>query len=69
MKLGALFSGGKDSVLALYNAMNEAPLSIAAVDKAEAEVSMQIFAHWEVDADEATPIDKLYEITEVATIS
>jgi len=60
---------GSYKKITLYNAMNEAPFSFAAVDKNEAEVSMEIFAHWEVDEDDAGNIDKLFQVEEVASIA
>ena len=60
---------GEYKKITLYNAMNEAPFSFAAVDKAEAEVSMEIFAHWEVDEDDVENVDKLFQIEEVASIA
>jgi len=60
---------GKFKKITLYNAMNEAPMSLAAVDKAEGVVNLEIFAHWEVDEDDPNNVDKLYMIEEVDTIT
>lgn len=59
---------GKFKKITLFNAMNEAPMSLAAVDKAEGVVNLEIFAHWEVDEDDVNNVNKLYTVEEVDTI-
>ena len=60
-------TGGNFVKVTLFNAMNEAPFSLAAVPKGEGTVNLEIHAHWE--ADEADVVDKLFEITNVASIA
>ena len=61
--------GGGYKKIVLFNAMNEADFSIAAVQKAEGTVSLEIYAHWEVDEDDVNNVDKLFTIEEVAAIA
>ncbi|MBN2796232.1 MAG: hypothetical protein JXR88_12550 [Clostridia bacterium] len=63
----AKLAGGGFKKITLYNAMNEAPFTLAAVPKSEGTVNMEIYAHWE--SDEIQTLDKLFEITTVPTIA
>ena len=60
--------GGGYKKIVLFNALNESDFSIAAVQKAEGTVSLEIYAHWEVDEDDVTNVDKLFTVEEVAAI-
>ncbi len=60
-------TGGKFVKVTLYNAMNEAPFSLAAVPKGEGTVNLEVFGHWAVDSAES--LDKLFEITHVDSIA
>jgi hypothetical protein len=60
-------TGGTYIKITLYNAMNEAPFSLAAVPKGEGLVNMEVFGHWE--ADVADTVDKLFDITNVSEIT
>lgn len=61
--------GGGYKKITLYNAMNESDFSLAAVQKAEGTISLEIYAHWEVDEDDVTNVDKLFTIEDVAAIA
>lgn len=60
-------TGGDYVKITLYHAMNEAPFTLAAVPKGEGTVNLEVHAHWEADA--ADTVDKLFEITHVASIT
>ena len=60
-------TGGNYMKITVYNAMNEAPFSLAAVPKGEGTVNLEIYGHWE--ADEADVVGKLFDITNVASIA
>ena len=58
--------GGGYKRITLFNAMNEAPFSLAAVPKGEGLVNLEVFGHWETDT--ASTVDKLFDIEDVATL-
>lgn len=60
--------GGGYKRISLFNAMNEAPFSLAAVPKGEGTVNMEVFGHWEAEDDVAN-VDKLFDIEDVASIA
>lgn len=55
---------GEYKKITLYKGMNEADLTLAAIPKGEAEVALEIFAHWDPTSDAAD----LYKIEDVASI-
>lgn len=56
---------GEYKKITLYNAMNEKDFSLAAKPKGEAEIGLEIAAHWDPTDDTAD----LYKIEDVASIS
>lgn len=60
-------TGGGFKKITIYNAMNEAPFSLGAVPKGEGTVNMEIYGHWESDL--ADLVDKLFDVTTVASIA
>ena len=58
-----LISGGYKKIT-LYSAMNELDLTLAAIPKGEAEIALEILAHWDPTDDVAD----LYKIEDVASI-
>lgn len=60
-------TGGGFKKVTVFNAMNEAPTSIAAVPNGEATVAMEVFGHWET-VDTAT-VEDLFTIEDVSTIT
>lgn len=59
--------GGGYKKVTLINAMNEADFSMLLAQKGEAEIALEIFAHW--DVDDSTPAEKLITIEDVASIA
>jgi len=55
---------GEYKKIALNNAMNELDLTMAAIPKGEAEIALEIFAHWDPTDDNVD----LYQIEDVASI-
>ncbi len=60
---------GEYRMITIYNAMNEADVSFAAVQKGEAEIAFEFSAHWLVNEDDAVGIDKLFRIENIASIA
>ena len=60
-------SGGGYKKITVYNAMNEAPFTLAAVPKGEGTVNMEIYGHWE--SDDTATLEDLFEITTVQSIA
>lgn len=60
-------SGGGYKKISVYNAMNEAPFSLGAVPKGEGTVNLEVYGHWESDI--AQTVDKLFDVTTVASIA
>lgn len=55
---------GKYKEVILYNAVNEAPLVIAAKPKSESELTLEFHGHW----DPLVLINELFKISEIASL-
>lgn len=62
-----LVKGGYKKIT-LYNAMNEAPFSLAAVPNGEGAVALEVFGHWET-VEDASNVGKLFTVEDVDAIS